>query len=163
MIWLCNSGNIVGFYRTFEGVCEYFVRLERFRAMDQGLSCSEYPGAFSEYRWDFSCISFRRLRMCVEGLKADARLSMAEQEAYVNGLDLLELCEGDSRTFEQIALFPGVDVEGLARDWSFGYARAKNFTLFELVDGEGSGAAYAPGHRLFSCMAQTDRETEGKA
>lgn len=140
MIWLYRSGSRVGSYKRFEDVCDYFVRLERFKAMDQG----DYPGTFPE-RWDFSYIPCTQLHRIVDSLKTNARLTGAEKKAYEDELDLLEVCAGEPQALQQIVMFPDVDLEELARDWCFGYAHAKNFSLFEGIDGTGSEAT--PGEK----------------
>ncbi len=124
------------------------MRLEHFKAANRGSFC---PGSFPEEKWEFSYYTHDHLCEIVEGIEQDAELTKMEWEAYENELDLIEVCAGDLKTFQQIILFPHVDVEELARDWSFDYAYAKNFVLFELVEGNvGSGMTKTCDHKLFS-------------
>ena len=162
MIWLYRSRSRVGSYKTFEDVCDSFVRLERFKAMDQGSFDPSYPGAFPE-RWDFSYIPCTQLCRIVDSLRTNARLTGAERKAYEDELDLLEMCAGDPQTLQQIVLFPDVDVEELARDWCFAYAHAKNFSLFEGIDGTGAalGEKHSPAALQFSAKHPlTERNRE---
>jgi len=148
MIWLYNSKSFVGSYKRFEDVCDYFMRLEHFKAADRP---SSYHGAFPEEKWEFSYYTHEHLCAIVEGMEQGAELTQGEWEAYENELDLIEVCAGDPQTFQQIILFPDVDVTELARDWSFDYAHAKNFVLFELIEGNAGSRMVKPdGCRLFS-------------
>lgn len=148
MIWLYNSKILVGSYKRFEDVCDYFMRLEHFKATERD---SFYPGSFSEEKWEFSYYSYDHLCAIFGGIKRNARLTKAEQEAYENELDLIEVCTGKPQTLQQIVLFPDVDITELERDWCFDYAHAKNFVLFELIEGNGDlGMAETCDHRLFS-------------
>ena len=61
------------------------------------------------------------------------QLTKAEQEAYENELDLIEVCTGNPQTLQQIILFPDVNITELMRNWCFDYAHAKNFALFEVI------------------------------
>jgi len=155
MIWLYNSGNLAGSYKGFESVSDYFMRLEHFRATENSVSHEE--------RWAFSCYRWEHLRGIFEGFEGYAPWTALEREAYGNGFDLIELCCGNPQGLQQVVLFPEVDVEGLARDWCFGYAWAKNFTLLELIDGEGAGTAQTFGRKFFPHGAQPVWETEGEA
>jgi hypothetical protein len=148
MIWLYNSKSLVGSYKNFEDVCDYFMRLEHFKAANRG---SFYSGSFPEEKWEFSYYSHEHLCAIVGGIEQDAELTKVEWEAYENGIGLIEVCAGDPQMLQQIPLFPDVDVEELARDWSFDYAWDKNFSLFELVEeNPGSGMSESYGDRLFS-------------
>ena len=148
MIWLYNSKSLVGSYKNFEDVCDYFMRLEHFKAADRG---SFYHGSFPEEKWEFCYYTHEHLCAIVGGIEQDEELTKVEWEAYENELDLIEVCTGDPQAFQQIILFPDVDVTELARDWSFDYAHAKNFSLFELIErNAGSGMAKPCDHRFFS-------------
>ena len=148
MIWLYNSKSLVGSYKNFEDVCDYFMRLEHFKAADRH---SFYSGSVPEEKWEFSYYTHEHLCAIVGGIEQDAELTKVEWEAYENGIGLIEVCAGDPQLLQQIPLFPDVDVEELARDWSFDYAWDKNFSLFELVEeNPGSGMSESYGDRLFS-------------
>ena len=148
MIRLYNSKCLVGSYKRFEDVCDYFMRLEHFKVLDRD---SFYPGSFSGEKWEFSYYSYEHLCAIVGGIEQDAELTKVEWEAYENELDLIEVCTGDPQTLQQIVLFPDVDVTELERDWCFDYAHAKNFVLFELIEGNvGSEMAETCEHRFFS-------------
>lgn len=143
MIWLYNSKSLVGSYKRFEDVCDYFMRLEHFKSVGR---------SFSEERWEFSYYSYEYLRAIFGGIKKNVS-SKTEREAYENELDLIEVCKGDPQFLRQIALFPDVDVEEVARDWCFDYARAKNFSLFELIEKNVSPEVVEPfDYRLFSLI-----------
>ena len=148
MIWLYNSKILVGSYKRFEDVCDYFMRLEHFKVLDRD---SFYPRSFSEEKWEFSYYSYDHLCAIFGGIKRNVQLTKAEQGAYENELDLIEVCTGDPQKLQQIILFPDVDVMELERDWCFDYAHAKNFVLFELIEGNGgSEMAETCEHRFFS-------------
>lgn len=131
MIWLYNSKSLVGSYKNFEDVCDYFMRLEHFKAADRD---SFYPGSVPEEKWEFCYYSYEYLHSICGDVKRNVQLTKEEREAYENGLGLIEVCAGDPQLLQQIPLFPDIDVEELARDWSFDYAWDKNFSLFELVE-----------------------------
>ena len=112
---------------------------------------SFYIGSFPEEKWEFSYYSYNRLCAILGGVKRNSQLTKAEQEAYENELDLIEVCTGNPQTLQQIVLFPDVDVTELERDWCFDYAHAKNFVLFELIEGNvGSEMVETCGHRFYS-------------
>jgi hypothetical protein len=132
----------------FEDVCDYFMRLEHFKVLDRN---SFYPGQCSEEKWEFSYYSYDHLCAIFGGIKRNDRLTEAEREAYESELDLIEVCTGNPQTLQQIVLFPDVDVTELTRDWCFDYAHAKNFALFEFIEGNvGSGMVETCEHRLYS-------------
>ena len=144
MIWLYNARKLVGSYKRFEDVCDYFMRLEHFKTKNRH--------SFSEERWEFSYYSYEYLRANFGRLKRNVPSKM-EREAYENKLDVIEVCTGDPQMLQQIVLFPDVDVEELAREWCFDYARAKDFSLFELIEGNaGSEMAEPYDYRLFSLV-----------
>lgn len=144
MIWLYNSKTLVGSYKRFEDVCDYFMRLEHFKTTDRN--------SFSEERWEFAYYSYEYLREIFGGIKRNVPSKM-EREAYENELDVIEVCTGDPQMLRQIVLFPEVDVEELTRNWCFDYARAKNFALFELIEKNVSPEVVEPfDYRLFSLI-----------
>jgi len=123
------------------------MRLEHFKAANRG---SFYSGSFPEEKWEFSYYTHEHLCAIVGGIEQDAELTKVEWEAYENGIGLMEVCAGDPQMLQQIPLFPGVDVEELARKWSFDYAHAKNFVLFELIEGNvNSGIGKPYNDRIF--------------
>ncbi len=58
------------------------------------------------------------------------------QEAYDNQLSLLEICAGNYKNPQYIAVTPNVDVYGLKKKWCHEYCRVHGLALCETVEEE---------------------------
>ena len=143
MIFLYNAQNRhVGAYKDFEGLCDYFRRMEYFKDHPPSPPPST-PSAVPEGYWNFICHPHRRLSAifgCITGLPGtgspwkEGSFTKQEHEAYGNGFDLIEIYTGGPNP-RQIVLTPDIDVPGLMRDWCFGYSYAKSYVLLEAIRG----------------------------
>ncbi len=83
--------------------------------------------------WNFVVHSSERLSAVYHiAVKAiEIFLTPKEQEAYENGLNLLEMYKGDSDTPTQIVLTNDINVHEMKKSWCRDYCLEHGYTMFE--------------------------------
>ena len=133
MILLYNAQNhLVGSYKGFEDLCDYFRRLEYFKDHPPSAALSS-QNSFPEGPWNFIYHPHKRLSALFGCLK-EKDFNEQEHEAYGNDFDLIEIYTGSPNP-RQIVLTPDIDILGIMRDWCFGYSYANNYVLLEVIGG----------------------------
>lgn len=84
--------------------------------------------------WSFIIHSHERLSGTYwSAVKAlEIFLTSKEQEAYENGLSLLEICKGDHDNPYQIILTPDVNVKEMRKSWCRDYCIENGYTVSEV-------------------------------
>jgi hypothetical protein len=116
-----DNGHIESF-QSYDGLLKYIKEIEKEKFIETG-----------KRGWDFTIHSRKTLASFYwYAIKAlDILLTEKEQEAYENGLNLLEMCRGDENNLVQVILTPNVNIREIMKDWCLEYCSSNGFTLIE--------------------------------
>lgn len=105
-------------FKNYDDLFKYIKAIERQKLIEQG-----------QEGWIFTIYSNESLeRFYWNAIKAiEILLTEKEQDAYENGLDLLEMSKGYEDSTTQIILTPDIDIEVLKEDWCKDYCLSHGY------------------------------------
>jgi hypothetical protein len=123
MIEISNGSKRKLVFQSYNRLFKYIREMEKQKLLETG-----------QRDWNFIIHSNERLaRTYLSAVKAfEIFLTSKEQEAYENGLNLLEIYKGDANNPYQIILTSDVNLKEIKKSWCRDYCIENGYTLSEM-------------------------------
>ncbi len=127
----------IGSFETYGGLIDYIHKSRIFKL--RFLIYRTYPFDSvldgEEANWRFVYYKHAELRTAYSCMK-EPPLKETEKEAFDQGLDLIEICQGDPGRPLQIPVTADVNIQQLQQNWCEAYCKAYRYSITETLGGE---------------------------
>jgi len=133
---LDEDQNELGRFSSWSQVVDYIHKLQVYQL--KYLTFCKHPfqerhAELLETAWSFVYYTHAELSTIYATLKNDITLTGRTKEAFDQGRDLIEICNGNM-IFLEFPITPGLDIESLKKDWCEVYCKAHGYILLESLD-----------------------------